>query len=308
MDVREWSLIIFTILTQMAVGAFVVLGIVHFFAVRQAGEAEADRLSDRALLAIGPVLVLALIVSLFHLGNPLNAYRAVANVASSWLSREILASVLFTAVGAVFAVMQWRKLGSFTLRAVIAAGAAVIGLFQVYSMSMVYQLPTQPAWNTIATPIAFFATALLLGVLAVGAAFVANYAFFVKRETPGSASVQSDLLHGALRWIAVAAVVLLGVELVAAPLQVAYLAAGATQAARASAALMFGQYGLIFGLRLALAFIGAGVFTLYLYRSATTAGQERTMATLAYAAFALVLVAEVLGRYVFYAAHVKIGL
>jgi len=46
-----------------------ILGIVHFFAARQWGEAEADRLSDRALLAIGPVLVLGTIASLFHLGN-----------------------------------------------------------------------------------------------------------------------------------------------------------------------------------------------------------------------------------------------
>jgi anaerobic dimethyl sulfoxide reductase subunit C (anchor subunit) len=306
MDVREWALIAFTILTQMSAGAFVVLGVVHFFAARKAGEAEADRLSDRALLAIGPVIVLGLIVSLFHLGNPLNAYRAVANIATSWLSREILASVLFTVVGGLFALMQWRKLGTFAVRSVIAWIAAILGLAQVYIMARVYQLPMQPAWNTIATPIAFYATALLLGVLAMGAAFVANYAY-VQRQAPASATVQADLLRSALRWIAVSAVVLLGVELVAAPLQVAYLAAGSA-AARASAELMFGEYGLIFGLRLALVFLGAGIIGLFLYRSAVNAGQERMMGTLAYAAFALVLVSEVLGRFVFYAAHVKIGL
>jgi anaerobic dimethyl sulfoxide reductase subunit C (anchor subunit) len=307
MDVREWALIAFTILTQMSVGAFVVLGVVHFFVARRAGEAEADRLSDRALLAIGPVIVLALVASLFHLGNPLNAYRAVANLGTSWLSREILASVLFTVVGGLFAVMQWRKISTFAVRNVIAWIAALIGLAQVFIMGMVYQLPTQPAWNSLATPITFYATTLLLGVLAVGAAFVANYAY-VQRQAPGSAAVQVDLLRGALRWIAVASVVLLGVELVAAPLQVAYLAAGESTAARASAELMFGEYGLIFGLRLGLVFLGAGILGLFLYRSAVSSGQERSMGWLAYAAFALVLVSEVLGRFMFYAAHVKIGL
>jgi anaerobic dimethyl sulfoxide reductase subunit C (anchor subunit) len=307
MDVREWALIAFTILTQMSVGAFVVLGVVHFFASRSAGEAEADRLSDRALLAIGPVIVLALVASLFHLGNPLNAYRAVTNLATSWLSREVLASVVFTATGALFALMQWRKIGSFAVRNVIAWITALVGLFQVYSVSMVYQLPTQPAWDMLATPITFFATALLLGVLAIGVAFVANYAY-VQRQAPGSAAVQSELLRGSLRWIAVASVVLLGVELVVAPLQVAYLAAGPTAAARASAELMFGEYGLIFGLRLALAFLGAGILGLFLYRSAVSAGQEQLMGSLAYGAFALVVISEVLGRFVFYAAHVKIGL
>ena len=58
MGIREWALIVFTILTQMAVGSFVVLGIVHYFAARRLGLAEADRVSDRALLTIGPVIVL----------------------------------------------------------------------------------------------------------------------------------------------------------------------------------------------------------------------------------------------------------
>lgn len=307
MDVREWALILFTLLAQLAVGAFVVLGVVHFFAFRAAGGAQADRLSDRALLAIGPVLVLGLLASLFHLGNPLNAYRAVANLGTSWLSREILASVLFTLVGGTFAFMQWRKIGSFGLRTVVAAVAAVIGLFLIYSMSMVYQLPTQPAWNTLATPIAFLVTTLLLGVLAVGVAFVVNYAL-VQRETPECAEVQCQLLRGSLRWFAVAAVVLLGVEMVAAPLQVAYLAAAPEAAARASASRIFGEFGLLFGLRLLLAFVGAGVLGLFLYQNAQSPGRERVLASVVYAAFALVLVSEVLGRYIFYASHVKIGL
>jgi len=98
------------------------------------------------------------------------------------------------------------------------------------------------------------------------------------------------------------------VELVVAPLQVAYLAAAPEAAARASAELMFGQYGLLFGLRLALVFLGAGLVALFLYRTALRAGQEGMMGNLTYVAFALVFVAEVIGRYIFYAAHVKIGL
>lgn len=307
MDVREWALIAFTILAQMAVGSFLVLGAVHFFAARKSGMEEADRLSNRALLAIGPVIVLGLVASLFHLGSPLNAYRAVANLDTSWLSREVLFSVLFTVFGGVFALMQWRKIASFTVRNVIAWVTALIGLALVYSMSNVYLLPTQPAWNTLATPISFFATTLLLGVLAMGAAFVANYVY-VQRKDPGCAEAQCVLLRGAVRWIAVASVILLGVELVVAPLQVAYLAAGTSEAARASAALMYGEYGLIFGLRLALVFLGAGILGVFLYQNALSPGRERVMGNLAYFAFALVLVSEVLGRFVFYATHVKIGI
>lgn len=307
MDVREWALIAFTILAQMSVGAFLVLGVVHFFAVRKAGMEEADRLSDRALLAIGPLMVLSLLASLFHLGSPLNAYQAVTNLGSSWLSREVFFSVLFTIVGGVFAIMQWRKIGTFAVRNVIAWIAALIGLAQVFSMSNVYLLPTQPAWNTLATPISFFATTILLGVLAVGAAFVANYAY-LRRKVPECADAQCILLRGSLRWIAVASVVLLGLELIVAPLQIAYLAASTTEAARASAGLMYGQYGLILGLRLALVFIGAGILGVFLYQNALSPGREQVMGNLTYAAFALVLIAEVLGRFLFYATQVRIGI
>ena len=306
MDIRDWALITFTILCQMSVGAFLVLGVVHFFAARQAGAAEADRLSDRALLAIGPVVVLALLASLFHLGNPLNAVRAVTNLSTSWLSREILSSVSFAVVGGLFALMQWRKWASFAVRAAIAGLAGLIGLFLVFSMSQVYALPIQPAWNNLGTPIAFFATTLLLGALAMGAAFVANYAY-LQRAVPGCADAQCRLLRGALRWIAVAAILLLGVELVTAPLQLAHLAGG-SPASAASAAAMAGSYGLIFGLRLALVFAGAGVLAVFVYQNALSAGREKVLGYLTYLTFALVLVSEVLGRFLFYATHIKIGI
>ncbi|MBI5880365.1 MAG: dimethyl sulfoxide reductase anchor subunit [Chloroflexi bacterium] len=306
MNVREWALISFTILAQMSVGAFVVLGIVHFLAQRKAGSEEADRLSDRALLAIGPVMVLGLLVSLLHLGNPLNAYRAVANVGSSWLSREILFGALFAVVGGAFAIAQWRKIGSFAMRNLLAWLAALIGLVLVYSMASVYMLGTQPAWNTWATPISFFVTTLLLGVLAMGAAFVANYAY-IQRKYPGCADAQCGLMRAAVRWIAVAAVVLVGIELLVVPLQVAYLAA-AGGVAGDSAALMYGEFGLILALRLALVFIGAGVLGVFLYQNALSPGREKVLGYLTYAAFALVLVSEGLGRFIFYATHLRIGI
>ena len=61
MNTQEWALILFTILSQMAVGAFWVLGVVHTYARRKAGETAADRMSDGALMVIGPVLALAFV-------------------------------------------------------------------------------------------------------------------------------------------------------------------------------------------------------------------------------------------------------
>lgn len=306
MNVNDFALIAFTVLAQMAVGSFVVLGLVHVYAARKAGMEEADRLSDRALLAIGPLLGLGLIASLFHLGDPLSSYRAVTNLGTSWLSREILLGVTFAVLGALFALLQWRKIATFTLRNVLAWIAALVGLGLIYSMSSVYMLPTQPAWNTWATPVTFFTTTFLLGALAMGTAFVSTYAY-MKRRHPDWADEQAALMRDAMRWIAMASVVLLGVELVTLPIYLASLAAGPAAAVE-TAQLMVGPYSWVLILRLALVFLGAGVVTLFLYRNALSPGQERVVGNLAYTAFALVLVAEVLGRFLFYATQVQIGI
>ena len=306
MEVRELSLVTFTILIQMSVGSFLVLGLVHFFVARKAGMEQADRMSDRALLAIGPIVILAMIASLFHLGNPMNAPRAITNLATSWLSREILFSLVFVILGGAFALMQWRKIASFAVRNVLAWVTTAVGLVLVYSMAHIYMLETQPAWNSWATDVSFFATMLLLGLLAVGAALVANYAY-VKREDSDCAEVQCGLLRDTLRWIAVTAVLVLGVELVVAPIYLATLAVG-NAAAQESARIMIEDFGTLLGLRLGLAFIGAGVFGFFLYQNASSPGRERVMGNLVYAAFALVLVSEVLGRFLFYASQASVGI
>lgn len=304
MNTREWALIAFTILAQMSVGSFLVLQVVRYFAQHKSGEQVADELSDRALYAIGPVLVLGLAASLLHLGNPINAYRAVTNFATSWLSREVFFGTLFAVAGGAFALMQWRKISTSKERNILAGITGLLGIMLVYSMSNVYMLPTRPSWNSPTTPISFFATTLLLGALAMGAAFVANY-WFAQRKNPGCASELCILLRDSLRWIAISSIVLLGIEFVVLPLTLASLA---NVGAGESASLMVGEFGVIFGLRLVLVFLGAGIFGLFLYRASLAPGHEQMLGQLAYLAFLLVLVGEVLGRFLFYATALKFGL
>jgi anaerobic dimethyl sulfoxide reductase subunit C len=286
------------------VGSFLVLSVVHFFTARKSGEKQADLLTDRALIAIGPALALGLAASLLHLGNPINAYKAVTNLGTSWLSREILLGVLFAASGAVFALMQWRKISTSSIRQIVGLVVALIGIALAFSMSQIYLIPTRPSWDLITTPLSFFTTTLLLGVLAIGAAFVANY-WYMQRQDPGCADDQCVILRSTLRWLAISSIILLGLQFVILPLSLALMAANG---AADSAALMAGQYGLLFALRLILVFLGAGVFGVFVYREAQQVGQERMLSVYMYAAFALVLVGEIMGRVLFYATTVKFGL
>jgi anaerobic dimethyl sulfoxide reductase subunit C (anchor subunit) len=307
MNTNELALVIFTVVMQMTVGAFCVLGVAHFFAARRHGAAEADRLSDRALLAIGPFVVFSLLVTLLHLGSPLKAYGAIMNVGSSWLSREILLSVLFCGGGAVFAFLQWRKLSTPTVRNALALVVAVVGLALVFSMAMVYHLSNVPAWNSLATPASFFITTFLLGSLAIGAAFVANF-WYIRRKKLDAQSVQYNLLAGSLRWIALASLALLGLQFVVLPLYLTTLGTQDSTAAVTSVTLIAQQQGLIFGLRLALLFVGAGLLSAYVYTTASSESKLRVVGNVTYVAFALVLISELLGRYLFYASMVGVGL
>ena len=174
MELREWALIVFTILGQLAAGAMLVLMIVRAYATNKAGVEEADRLTDGPLFMVFPIMGLALISSLLHLNNLKNILGAVPNLATSWMSREVIISVVFVVVVFIYTLLQWRKIGSTVLRDVIGWIAALIGVVQVYAMGLVYMIRTQPSWNTIATPISFMVTALLLGFLAVAIALVVN--------------------------------------------------------------------------------------------------------------------------------------
>lgn len=306
MNTQELALVIYTILVQMSVGAFVILGLVHLYAERKSDQKNADEMSDRALLAIGPVVVLGVVASFFHLGNPLDAFRAINNLGTSWLSREILFTVLFVVVGAVFAIFQWRKIGSYRLRQLIALLAAVLGVAVVYSMASIYQLTSQPAWNSLATPITFFTTAFLLGALALGVAFVVNYYILQRKKDAANIEIQSEMLRTVLQWIAIGSIVMLGLQLVVVPLFISQLSAGSAAAVE-SAGKLTGDFGWIFAIQLILVALGAGVFGLFLYRNALL-NNQRMMTNYVIVAFALVLIGELLGRYLFYAIHVRIGI
>jgi anaerobic dimethyl sulfoxide reductase subunit C (anchor subunit) len=306
MNTTELALVIFTIFAQMSVGAFLVLGGVHFFATRYAGLEEADKLSTYALLAIGPVMVAGLIVSFLHLGNPINAPRAIMNLGTSWLSREILFGVLFAGAGFLFALMQWRKWGSPGLRNIIALVAAVFGLGLVFSMAMVYySLPAVPAWNNWATLVSFFATTILLGAVAISAAFVGAYTYLHSRKHEASEQ-QRHILTITLRWMALVSLVVLGVQLVVQPIYMGYLASSGPVAEK-SAAILVSEHGLLFALRFVLLFLGAGLFSFFIYKFARSARNISLLSTLAFAAFALVLAGELIGRYLFYASFARIG-
>jgi anaerobic dimethyl sulfoxide reductase subunit C (anchor subunit) len=282
---KERSLVAFTLLAQMAVGAFWALGAVHLWVVRGAG------MADRALLGIPALMLLAVLASFFHLGAPRYAWRALANLRSSWLSRETLFALLFTAASGLVAGLQWFHWGPVAMQDTLVWVAALLGLALIVSMANAYRLRTIPAWDTWATPASFFITACLLGGLAAGAMLALN------------SGIPLEVRGATLRGIALGAILLVGLELVIVPLWVAGLAPGQGPARRA-AAKVTRQHGLIFKLRLALAILAVTVAGIGLSPWLEGAGIGVTTV----AVLGLVLASEMLSRLLFYEARVRHGL
>ncbi|MBN1964260.1 MAG: dimethyl sulfoxide reductase anchor subunit [Anaerolineae bacterium] len=318
---HEWSLIIFNILGQMSVGAFLALGIAHFYAVRKAGLRHADLLSTRALLALGPVLVLGMLAVFGHVGNPERALNMLSNLDTSWLAREVAAYGAFLVVGGAFAVLQaltfFRPDETLPVSATVKAAlpkvrialawiAAVFGILFVLSAAMIYYDPRlaarQTGWAHPQTLIMFFVDMGLMGVLALGVGFVTNYLWVQRRGTleAEDMQIQTGLLRDSIKGLSFAAVALIGVFFVSIPIYLVYLGAEGGTLTQAIVTMLYTDFATLFFLRLFLAFTGAGILAVFAWYTAMQERRQTLMYLLVVGAFVCAIVAEVIGRYLFY--------
>jgi len=278
---HEWSLIVFTLLTQIAVGAFITDGIMER-RMKSLSQENTTSVSKRTLPAVIVLAVVALITSFLHLGNPGNALHTLNNIGSSWLSREILFVALFTGGVIVFYLLNIRNFGTTTFRKIVAYITAIAGLLTVFSMAKVYMLETVPVWNTLFTPLQFFFTTFLLGGLAV----LIYYRNFEETTVRLPMKVLLVLL-------------LANIMLWEANI---YLLSGGGIATGASLEVLLAKNEWLFYGRPVLM---ALTVVLIVYPILKRAIQKHH--GLIIAAFVLLLIAEIIGRYLFYASYVRVG-
>jgi anaerobic dimethyl sulfoxide reductase subunit B (iron-sulfur subunit) len=156
----EIPLLIFTLLSQMGIGAF---GTIFLIDLVLSNKLVAAEITFVPLLAVGLAITVALLVSLFHLGTPGNAWRAVNHLRKSWLSREILFTSGFMGFWAILMLMSLFQIGSFPIWISVAAFDTACGAAALFSMQRVYQLRSVPGWNTAQTLLEFSISIVVLG-------------------------------------------------------------------------------------------------------------------------------------------------
>lgn len=157
MQSMELPLVLFTILSQTAIG------MVFMNAVRvMAGQHEEQTRNEWLLIIV--LMGLGLTASLFHLGLPLEAYRALAHLKKAWLSREALAAGTFMAlVSAIFLALITGDLISKTIKKALLWAAVLLGLITIWTSGMTYAPPSMPAINNVLPLVFFLISATILG-------------------------------------------------------------------------------------------------------------------------------------------------
>jgi len=260
----HWPLVALTLLTQLSLGTVAATVVLQL-----AGGATPDVMGGTAVGAFAAGAV-ALAASLLHLGRPGRALKALRNVRTSWLSREV----------ALFSAFSGLSLGyAALLNPLVGVLAVVAGLAGVYASGRLYLVPARPVWNSWRTPVAFFATAAATGPL---------LAFF----TLDRARVSDGWLVALVATAALGTIVQVAVQ--------GHLARAvrgrADRQHRGTAHLLFERFGGRFQLRLALAAVALMLLGGALLAPLSGAAAGGRLA----AAVVVVTVGELIGRWLFY--------
>jgi anaerobic dimethyl sulfoxide reductase subunit C len=286
MNLRELALVAFTLLMQTSVGIVVVfaaLPLPQGAQVKAGGVWPLIGRLDTPLVVAAAAAALGLLASLLHLGQPLLAWLALANVRGSWLSREVALTIVFVGALAAFALTHGGNRLAPSLRGAAAALAVAAGLALVFAMARLYMIAGQPAWDRLTTPTAFFASTLLLGLVVI-----------VALGAP-------PLAPGAARVLGTAVIALLACQVA---LVAALLSGVPAEPAAAIGAASVGHAAMWLGAaRIAAAIAAAVLLVIWLRSGPADHVAMRARDT----ALALVVVSEILGRVLFYAASVRLG-
>jgi anaerobic dimethyl sulfoxide reductase subunit C (anchor subunit) len=306
MNVREWALPAYTILMQIAVGTFLMLWIIRVKGRSELDEQEMHPIMINPMTIVFFTIIVAMIGAHFHLSKPYLSLMSILNFRSSWLSREIIFTILFFLMMGFLWFLQIKKSNRNKLKSIIGWLAILFGWGTIYCMAQIYLLPTQISWNSSMTIAYFLTTTLLLGATAMAAILIMDLRFAEVRGTEAPIS-RIPLLRGSLTWLTIFALIMVIAVIIITAFQILFLQ-NADAPATISLDLLLGLYRPLFILRLFMMFIGV-VWLIYSMVQMTQKGKGvRELLTPIYASCLLVMVGEILGRFLFYATHVRLGI
>lgn len=287
MNSKEWPLIAFTLAMQFSAGIILIYDLFLLSPLCRNRVEIPGRFPWILLIALGAAIV-GVFLSLLHLGNPLSAARSVANIGTSWLSREILTVLIYTGFLVILTYLHFRSPSTARSLKWLVDITAVTGLILIFTMSRIYMIPARPAWNTLFTPIGFYLTALILG----------SALLLIFQINSGSWASQKAL--------AILTVTVAVIQLILIPVYVTWLGEVAGSSGKVIGNLLDDQM-VAFYIRVILYIlvIGFGIWTMLSIRSDSL--QNHYLFLPAFLTLCAVLAAQITDRYLFYSQNLSAG-
>lgn len=276
---HEWPLVLFTVLGQCVVGATLFSGLVW---LELTDQREARQRLVRSMFFIWLLMGIGFLASVMHLGSPLRAFNSLNRVGASALSNEIASGALFFAVGGFWWLLAVLEKMPAALGKIWLVITLLLGLLFILAMTRVYQIDTVPTWYTGYTTSAFFLTVLLSGPL-----FAALLLQMAKVDVNG----------WFIAGLSMAALVISAAVIVMQSTGLSTIHSSVQQAAS-----LLPNYGRLQALRLILLALGLGCWLCPLIR------RQPPRAVGLLAGLVLVLIAECIGRGLFYGLHMTVGM
>ncbi len=269
----EYLLVAFTICLQASIGIMLFMTL-----MQQILKGATFR---KAAYACALLAVAGLFFSLIKLGQPFSSYNAILNVGSSWLSREILFAGGFAVIAVAYAAALKFEFMNENMKNALLWVGSLLGLVAVFVMARVYTFSIVPAWNSPNVYVDFLAAAVTMG----GVLF---WAFSTKELAEASGKIL--------------ALTILAVAIIQVSVAVPYLVGLALESGTSAVtAAILSNMGIVLFFRWLLVLVGAGALML-------PSVVARKSTAIVYGAAVVLIVGQVLGRYVFYASGIIPGI
>lgn len=156
---HELPLIIFTVLAQSVVGAWLLFS----WVLCQPNSTQSKQYLHKAMFVLLVLLGIGFFCSILHLGSPFRAFNSLNRVGSSMLSNEIASGAVFFTFAGVYWLLSILGKMPEALAKIWLILTAFLGLVFMYMMNNVYHINTVPTWNTALTSWQFYLTVVIGG-------------------------------------------------------------------------------------------------------------------------------------------------
>lgn len=175
LSTRENPLLVFTLVTQAVVGAFLLLLLGPAIGLSVPTAETHPFAWPLFVFGLIGMQTLGLVLSTLHLGRPHRFYRAFNNLRYSPVSREVAGvAVFYNLLGAYAVFKGLPQLTAWLPQSLVDGlatasgwGAALAGVAALYFMHRIYRIPARPYWNHWQVLTSFYGSMLTLGGLAI---------------------------------------------------------------------------------------------------------------------------------------------